>query len=226
MRDKCYKIEKGTNDGDLRFAWQLTCNGRHVQWFSDEIIARRTCDELNSKELLKDNNKEQYDMSEKVYVVTQGEYSDYHIEAVFKSKEEAAHFCATNNVADFDRYGSPYEIEEYDIGKIETHNKTPHKRVIAHFRSYDHGKTIEYHDIFSYITYRNLPDKATMSSPENVTILNKDGNMIHYNGKTKQQNEIIDYKLMFDTDINKSRNQIEKMAEDRMAQWQAEREGI
>lgn len=52
MRYKHYKVEKGTNDGDLRFAWQLTCNGKHLQWFSDEVIARRTCDELNARELL------------------------------------------------------------------------------------------------------------------------------------------------------------------------------
>ena len=57
MRDKHYKVEKGTNDGDLRFAWQLTCNGKHLQWFSDEVIARRTCDELNARELLKGEQK-------------------------------------------------------------------------------------------------------------------------------------------------------------------------
>ena len=52
-----YKVSKGTNDGDLRFAWQLTCNGIHLQWFSDEVIARRTCDELNARELLSDRTE-------------------------------------------------------------------------------------------------------------------------------------------------------------------------
>ena len=52
MNKNHYKVSKGTNDGDLRFAWQLTCNGKHIQWFSDEVIARRTCDELNARELL------------------------------------------------------------------------------------------------------------------------------------------------------------------------------
>lgn len=57
MAENHYKVSKGTNDGDLRFAWQLTCNGKHVQWFSDEIIARRICDKLNARELLKGENK-------------------------------------------------------------------------------------------------------------------------------------------------------------------------
>lgn len=54
---KIYTISKGTNDGNLAFAWQLSCNGKHVQWFSDESIARKTCDELTSIELIKENTK-------------------------------------------------------------------------------------------------------------------------------------------------------------------------
>ena len=55
MVDKHYEVTKGTNDGNLKYAWQLTCNGKHLQWFSDEVIARRTCDELNARELIKEN---------------------------------------------------------------------------------------------------------------------------------------------------------------------------
>ena|GEM_PF-5460258 len=54
---KKYTVSKGTNDGNLAFAWQLSCNGKHVQWFSDESIARKTCDELTSIELIKENTK-------------------------------------------------------------------------------------------------------------------------------------------------------------------------
>lgn len=50
---KIYRVERG--NGTPEFAWQLSCNGRCVQWFSDEAIARRTCDELNHQELIKEN---------------------------------------------------------------------------------------------------------------------------------------------------------------------------
>ena len=54
---KYYTVSKGTNDGNLAFAWQLSCNRKHVQWFSDESIARKSCDELNSIELINEITK-------------------------------------------------------------------------------------------------------------------------------------------------------------------------
>lgn len=49
----------------------------------------------------------------KVYVVTDGYYSDYHIEAVFTSKRQAELYCALHT----DRYSAPcvecYETDEY-----------------------------------------------------------------------------------------------------------------
>ncbi len=47
----------------------------------------------------------------KVFVVTSGEYSDYHIDAVFSNIRDAEIFCANH---DKGFYGSP-EIEEYEI---------------------------------------------------------------------------------------------------------------
>lgn len=52
-------------------------------------------------------------MNDKVYIITQGEYSDYHIVAVFNIKEDAEKFV--NYMSD-KYHGDPYEIEEYDIG--------------------------------------------------------------------------------------------------------------
>jgi len=49
---KIYTVEKGTSDP--KFAWQLCCNNRHIQWFSDETIAREVCDKLNARELIKE----------------------------------------------------------------------------------------------------------------------------------------------------------------------------
>ena len=53
---KIYKVNKGTNDGNLSFAWQLTCGGRCIQWFSDESIARITCDRLNAQEIIREKD--------------------------------------------------------------------------------------------------------------------------------------------------------------------------
>ena len=47
----------------------------------------------------------------KVFIVTSGEYSDYHIDAVFSNRRDAEIFCANH---DKGFYGSP-EIEEYEI---------------------------------------------------------------------------------------------------------------
>ena len=52
---KIYRVNKG--NGTPEFAWQLTCNNAHVQWFSDESIARKACDELNCMELVKEQRE-------------------------------------------------------------------------------------------------------------------------------------------------------------------------
>lgn len=49
----------------------------------------------------------------KVYVVTNGEYSDYHICEVFLDKRKAELYCATRNKGK-DCFGYYYAIEEYN----------------------------------------------------------------------------------------------------------------
>jgi hypothetical protein len=46
-------------------------------------------------------------MENKIYIVTSGEYSDYHIDAVFSTKELAEDYIQQN--------GIDYEIEEYNL---------------------------------------------------------------------------------------------------------------
>lgn len=46
----------------------------------------------------------------KVYIVTRGEYSDYHIESVFNTKESAEKYCAVHWID-----SEPPEIEEWDL---------------------------------------------------------------------------------------------------------------
>ena len=53
-----------------------------------------------------------------VYVVTDGEYSDYHIEAVFTDKEQAELYCATHNL-------KTVSIEEYDTEEHKFESATP-----------------------------------------------------------------------------------------------------
>lgn len=47
------------------------------------------------------------DIYRKVYLVTSGEYSDYHVDAVFSTKEKAEEYI--------DVKGTDYSIEEYDV---------------------------------------------------------------------------------------------------------------
>lgn len=54
-------------------------------------------------------------MEKKIYIVTSGEYSDYHIEAVFTTKEKAVEYV--------EQHGTYYDIEEYDLDK-EVEKKT------------------------------------------------------------------------------------------------------
>ena len=44
---------------------------------------------------------------EKVYIVTSGEYSDYHIDAVFSTRKKAEEYV--------DAHGSDYRVEEYPV---------------------------------------------------------------------------------------------------------------
>lgn len=49
----------------------------------------------------------------KVYIVTEGSYSDYHIEQVFSTKEQAAKYIIANR----GRYDC-YDIEEYEVDDV------------------------------------------------------------------------------------------------------------
>lgn len=60
-----------------------------------------------------------------VYVVTRGEYSDYHIEAIFTNKEQAVLYCATHESG----YGwEPPEIEEWEADEHKFENNVPVKK--------------------------------------------------------------------------------------------------
>ena len=50
-----------------------------------------------------------------IYVVTQGEYSDYGIKAVFTDKEQAIYYAALHN----DDYYEPCMLEEYEADEVK-----------------------------------------------------------------------------------------------------------
>lgn len=65
-----------------------------------------------------------------VYIVTSGEYSDYHIAAVFDNKEQAELYCAVHE-RKLDR---PY-IEEWDTDEVKLESCVPVKKLwIAYIR--------------------------------------------------------------------------------------------
>lgn len=51
----------------------------------------------------------------KIYVVTSGIYSEYHIDSVFLDKHKAEMYCAENNA----QYGDECQIEEYESADDE-----------------------------------------------------------------------------------------------------------
>lgn len=59
-----------------------------------------------------------------IYVVTSGEYSDYGINAVFTSREQAELYCATHN--DNSKYGYQCEVEEYEADTPVLEGKVYH----------------------------------------------------------------------------------------------------
>lgn len=61
------------------------------------------------------DEKVYYQKIAKVYVVTEGEYSSYHIVGVFSSQEKAEKFLEFQRHSDYDEW----EIEEYEIDIFE-----------------------------------------------------------------------------------------------------------
>lgn len=101
----------------------------------------------------------------KIYIITHGEYSDYQIDTVFSNRAAAEKFCAIHNNTG-DRYGYPYEIEEYEMDevKIEGDIKVYYK---YRFEIYSSGKIV-CTDITYVTTY--TPPKITEYANTEQTI--------------------------------------------------------
>lgn len=62
----------------------------------------------------------------KVYIVTAGDYSDYHIVAVFANQKKAELYCATHNKGDV---YEPYYVEEWETEDTKIESKETPKYV-------------------------------------------------------------------------------------------------
>ena len=58
----------------------------------------------------------------KVYVITQGNYSDYHICHITTSKKKAQAFVTFENGKESELYGCDYKIETYELDDFEIDN--------------------------------------------------------------------------------------------------------
>ena len=52
---KHYTVTKGPGG---KFAWLLRCDDSAVEWFSNEQIARETCDKLNAQEIIRSRERD------------------------------------------------------------------------------------------------------------------------------------------------------------------------
>ncbi len=97
-----------------------------------------------------------------VFIVTRGEYSDYHIEAVFSNREDAIKYCALHN----DDY-EPCEIEEYEMDEYSYDGNVKVGYEYEYYASLIHGNYEERWDWDSEKpSYTVLSDKRVRVKKE------------------------------------------------------------
>lgn len=134
--------------------------------------------------------------SNKVYIVTQGSYSDYHIVTVFTNRKDAEVYCAVHNGS----YGcDSYEVEEVEIGSIEYQ---PDKQIGYAFETEAYGK-------LSFRRYF-MPKVGRNAIVPNVVKESK------WRGRTEYAVAV----------MATSMEQAEKIAQDLIAKYKAEKEGV
>lgn len=90
----------------------------HVSQYDKSDYFYAIYDENTHFEIVIRNPKIEYKKleSRKIYIVTAGIYSGYHIEAVFDNEDEALKYAALNNTKNYDEM----DIEEYNLSHIKT----------------------------------------------------------------------------------------------------------
>ena len=130
-----------------------------------------------------------------VYVVTDGEYSDYHIEAVFTDKEQAELYCATHNLL-------TDSIEEYDTEEHKFESSTPvYSQWRYRIEERKNGNATFY---FSYVTFTT----------------EKKDRFEHVNSIFGESAPVVDARIVLEKDA--TAEQAKKAAYDRYAKWKYE----
>lgn len=92
---------------------------------------------------------------EKVYIVTSGEYSDYHIDAVFSTREKAEEFVSVLKLND------PVEIVEWNVDGIIEGDEAKHYEATF---AYETGELLLTEEVYMHIhlrpTIQAMPDNG------------------------------------------------------------------
>lgn len=98
----------------------------------------------------------------KIYAVTEGEYSDYHICAVFDDKKKAELYCAVREEKDFldNKYyvfGDEYMIEEFDTDDVNIEGTVYYGVRAIIYEKVDN----QFNDYTTFISVSPIIDKVT-----------------------------------------------------------------
>lgn len=136
--------------------------------------------------------------SNKVYIVVSGEYSDYHINTVFTDPHDAEVYCAVHNGGHVGFYGD-YRVEEFEIGKIQYQ---PDKK-IGYWFSFEEDGTLD--EILHF-----MPKVGKSCIVPNIVKAKRLGNETLYTVGV----------------MATSMEQATKIAQDLIAKYKAEKEGL
>lgn len=101
----------------------------------------------------------------KVYIVTQGEYSDYHIEKVFKDLKKAAYYCAVQNAEHHATSACDYfRIEEFSCSD-DTVEIADSKEVVYFYSDEDDCVPV-FGSPYATFYQHNRWDNYSIASPE------------------------------------------------------------
>lgn len=129
----------------------------------------------------------------KVYIVTSGSYSDYHIDEVFTDRKQAYLYCAARNTG----INGEYEVEEYDTDTSKLESRKSPNRVwfgrIQHINARKFGELQKF--LYRWETFDTRNE------------INDRGNWVE---------------LYVTTDLNTPEEKVKRIMLDRFHQWKYE----
>lgn len=96
----------------------------------------------------------------KIYIVTSGEYSSYHIDGVFLDREKAEYYCAVHKYNDCYGYSESMMVEEYDA-EDDNIQATPINEIKYFKIVFDNkGNVLDYNT--SPLSFIEVPSKSIL----------------------------------------------------------------